>query len=278
MLLLGLQTSDPSCSEALIRFVRNSGLPYASTFQAAGRWVAPEQFVGRLGLFRNQPADRLLDGEWISVETRDAVVGHVEATGILDCERIVDLSQVDKSKVSLLNLGLFADYERIPAGIQFKYPLPPDMNEIQIRISDFSGTEQGTGLAVYLRIGAPILHEPGRVDGLGLEHAVPVTYDAVLEVDERDEVLYINTDVLPELRPGMVLHWSVASINRTRIPMDAVYLSASIGAEASRLPASGSVQEKSGCHTLPAHKSDGWPRGVLVLLVFAVARRRCLKL
>lgn len=61
MLLLGLQTSDPSCSEALMRFVRTSGLPYASTFQAAGRWVAPEQFVGRLGLFRNQPADRLLD-------------------------------------------------------------------------------------------------------------------------------------------------------------------------------------------------------------------------
>ena len=61
MLLLGLQTSDPACSPELMRFVRSSGLPYASTFQAAGRWVAPEQFVGRLGLFRNQPADRLLD-------------------------------------------------------------------------------------------------------------------------------------------------------------------------------------------------------------------------
>ena len=60
-LLLGLQTSDPSYSEALIRFVRKSGIPYASTFQAAGRWVAPNQYVGRLGLFRNQPADRLLD-------------------------------------------------------------------------------------------------------------------------------------------------------------------------------------------------------------------------
>ena len=61
MLLLGLQTSDPACSQELKQFVSSSGLPYASTFQAAGLWVAPEQFVGRLGLFRNQPADRLLD-------------------------------------------------------------------------------------------------------------------------------------------------------------------------------------------------------------------------
>ena len=60
LLLLGMQASDPDLSEALQAYVRRSGLPYCATFQGPGRWVAPEQYVGRLGLFRNQPADALL--------------------------------------------------------------------------------------------------------------------------------------------------------------------------------------------------------------------------
>jgi len=61
LLLLGMQASQPSSIEALQRFVTSSGLPYAATFQGPGPWVASEQFAGRVGLFRNQPADRLLD-------------------------------------------------------------------------------------------------------------------------------------------------------------------------------------------------------------------------
>ena len=60
MLLLGLQASEPSCSEALQRYVKHSGFPYCATFQGPGGWVAPEQFVGRVGLFRNHPADQLM--------------------------------------------------------------------------------------------------------------------------------------------------------------------------------------------------------------------------
>jgi len=61
LLLLGMQASQPSSIEALQRFVTSTGLPYAATFQGPGPWVASEQFAGRVGLFRNQPADRLLD-------------------------------------------------------------------------------------------------------------------------------------------------------------------------------------------------------------------------
>ena len=61
LLLLGMQASDPHIGEVLQAYVRRSGVPYCSTFQGPGRWVAPEQYVGRVGLFRNQPADALLD-------------------------------------------------------------------------------------------------------------------------------------------------------------------------------------------------------------------------
>ena len=61
LLLLGMQASQASSAAALQAFVSHSGLPYCATFQGPGAWVAPEQFAGRVGLFRNQPGDRLLD-------------------------------------------------------------------------------------------------------------------------------------------------------------------------------------------------------------------------
>lgn len=61
LLLLGLQASQASIAEGIQAFVSGSGLPYCATFQGPGGWVAPDQFAGRVGLFRNQPADHLLD-------------------------------------------------------------------------------------------------------------------------------------------------------------------------------------------------------------------------
>ncbi len=61
LLLLGMKVSSSEYAEALTAYVTHSGIPYASTFQGPGAWVAPQQFVGKLGLFRNQPADALLN-------------------------------------------------------------------------------------------------------------------------------------------------------------------------------------------------------------------------
>lgn len=64
LLLLGLQSSEPSYAESLRRFLDQTDLPFVSTFQGAGAWAEPErggQYGGRVGLFSNQPADRLLD-------------------------------------------------------------------------------------------------------------------------------------------------------------------------------------------------------------------------
>ena len=61
LLLLGMQASQGPLAESLQGFIRSTGLPYCATFQGPGAWVAPDQFAGRVGLFRNQPADHLLD-------------------------------------------------------------------------------------------------------------------------------------------------------------------------------------------------------------------------
>jgi acetolactate synthase-1/2/3 large subunit len=62
--ILGMQSSAPANRDALIAFFKAAGIPYVSTFQGAGAWVHKESnaiYAGRIGLFHNQPADKLLD-------------------------------------------------------------------------------------------------------------------------------------------------------------------------------------------------------------------------
>lgn len=64
MVIFGMQASKPNYAEAIKDFLAKTQIPYTSTFQGAGKWAQPkdnETFVGRIGLFRNQPADHLLD-------------------------------------------------------------------------------------------------------------------------------------------------------------------------------------------------------------------------
>lgn len=60
--LLGMRASDPKVTAALHHFLRKHPIPVLETFQAAG-CISRELlhlFYGRLGLFRNQPGDKLL--------------------------------------------------------------------------------------------------------------------------------------------------------------------------------------------------------------------------
>ncbi len=63
VLLLGLLASQPRSAEAVRSLLTRTKLPVVCTYQGAG--VVPRElfdcFGGRVGLFHNQPADRLLD-------------------------------------------------------------------------------------------------------------------------------------------------------------------------------------------------------------------------
>lgn len=64
IVLLGMQSSTADHADALVAFLKKTGIPYISTFQGAGAWVQGKggsTYAGRIGLFRNQPADKLLD-------------------------------------------------------------------------------------------------------------------------------------------------------------------------------------------------------------------------
>lgn len=177
-------------------------------------------------------ATRLLEVEAISETTHDAIVGHIEASGMLDCERIIDLEVAPSMTQVLLNLGLSGEYERLAGGVQFKRRIPPESSAIQLSVRNFNGANQGSGLALYLRLDEPIEHEATRIDGIGLHHAIPTKYDAVIELDQEHGVFMIDDSVVSGFENAAVLFGSLASINRNRAPLDADYMSLSLSAVA----------------------------------------------
>lgn len=63
--ILGMQSSSQETAASLVSFLRKTGIPFVSTFQGAGAWAGGADhagYAGRIGLFRNQPADKLLNG------------------------------------------------------------------------------------------------------------------------------------------------------------------------------------------------------------------------
>jgi len=222
-------------------------------------------------------ASQLADQAIIDSETMLAVSTHIEASGMLDCERIVDLSISPAMTLSLLNYGLHGEYERVPAGVQFRYPIGNGVDHVRLKVSNFSGPENGTGLAVYISVGQPVAHDTTRVEGLGLHHAIPVEYDAVFEIDTTTAELEISAQSVPGFQPGVEVYGSVGSINRSRAPMDVAYSSVVLSADALLL--SGAIplgtEDLGGCSVAPMRRMAWFGRLFWVcLLTVALYRRR----
>ena len=60
-------------------------------------------------------ARRLRDVGVIDEDALAVVEETIEASGMLDCERIIDLATTGAMRVTLLNYGLGGEYERVPA-------------------------------------------------------------------------------------------------------------------------------------------------------------------
>ncbi|MEC9390256.1 MAG: hypothetical protein VX944_09290 [Myxococcota bacterium] len=221
-------------------------------------------------------SDRLRDIGSISAETAAAIAHHVNASGMLDCERIIDLERVGSTRQVLLNLGLSGPYERLAGGVQFMHRIPAESESIRIAIEDFDGASQGSGLAIYLRLDAPVEHEASRIEGVGLHHAQPVAYDAVLELDASSGTFVVGEAELPGFLVADAVYGSLASINRSRDPMDADYMSATVSAVAVQ-PQDAIAQRSTstGCHSAAGGTvSPLWVGWSGLVMGLATRRRR----
>jgi hypothetical protein len=151
------------------------------------------------------------------------------------------------------------------------------VDHLMVRISDFTGATNGLGLAIYLRVGEPVAHETTRVEGLGLHHAIPVEYDAVIDIDDAEAIIRVDALSLPGFEPGVTVYGSVASINRDRDPMDVAYSKVTISTKAYMQTERVDIEEGvvGGCNSSQMRPRHTWDWAIyLCLLIVAWARAR----
>ena len=109
MLLLGMLASELHAAQAVRELLGKTQLPVMCTYQGAG--VVPREFFhcfgGRVGLFRNQLADDLLDEADVVITIRPQVElrGSIPAT--LQCTQGTDTTANDWHRLPAIE----ADYE-----------------------------------------------------------------------------------------------------------------------------------------------------------------------
>jgi len=219
-----------------------------------------------------QAAQDLHSVGFLGPEELQAAISIIDASGMPDCDRVIDLSSGRVSKQYMLNLGLNGEYTNFPTGVQMKLLAPPEATSIQFEIVDFDGKADGTGWTIYISAGEPVQHTPSRVEGFGLAFAEVSDFDLKIDGDQSTATIRIDeTSDLP-LHPGEVYYLAVASRNLSRAPLDIDYASISIagsihiGREVDDVEVS-----QEGCST--AANTTSHPLS-LALLTWVIARRR----
>jgi len=200
--------------------VRRSGLPYCATFQGPGRWVAPEQYVGRLGLFRNQPADALLsaaDGViclgFDPVEYDPSLWNSDQSRTLIN----VDVKAADQDQAFLPQVELIGDLQQTLIAMATLPPLTiaPDFRQQQqalaaeLRATAAEGASMGGAAPVHpLRL----VHEISSV----------ITKDTTLCLDVGSHYIWMNRYAQAERARqvlvsngqqtlGVALPWAIAA-------------------------------------------------------------------
>ena len=190
LLLLGMQASAPPLSEALKAYVRRSGLPYCATFQGPGGWVAPGQYVGRVGLFRNQPADALLNAAdgvicigFDPVEYDPSLWNTAQRRVIVN----VDVQAADQDRAFLPQVELIGDLQETLTALA-SLPSPtvaPDFRQLQ----QASAAEVQATAAEGLSMGGAAPVHPLR---LVHEISAVVTPETTLCLDVGSHYIWMN--------------------------------------------------------------------------------------
>ena len=219
LLILGLQASQPALAASLQAFLQRAAIPYCSTFQGAGGWASPEHTVGRVGLFRNQPADHLLDGAdcvitvgfdaieydpslWNTGKARPLVAIDVEAA-VQDQAFLPDVELIGDLSATLDELG-----PKLNVAVDGAYRSGGDAAAAELLATATEGAEMGGTPIHPLRV----IHELKQV----------VTPETTLAIDVGSNYIWMNRYFPPmkarqllvsngQQTLGVALPWAMAT-------------------------------------------------------------------
>jgi hypothetical protein len=259
--------ADRRCPEDLQSEVHRNGEILASLgwnlIEALGQENAAELLVGALGTWSSETswsdAGRSLEDATaalreagvIDERAQDEALALIQASGMPDCSRIIDLAQVQSASLYLLNLGRDDEYARFSTGVQFSLVAPPEAVAIELEIVAFDGKPEGTGWTIYIRAGEPVHHLASKVEGLGLPFAEPTEFD--LRIDGANtRTIRLDAQSRLRLEPGEVYYFAIASRNLSRARHDIDYARISVsGRVLIGTHAAPQITASSSCSTLP---------------------------
>jgi len=260
--------ADRRCPDDLQSQVHRSGEILASLgwnlIEELGQETAAELLVGALGTWSGETswsdAGRSLEDATAALGVAGVIdelaearaLALIQASGMPDCTRIIDLGDVQSASLYLLNLGRSDEYSRFSSGVQLSLLAPPEAVAVELEIVGFDGKPEGTGWTIYVRAGQPVHHTASKVEGLGLAYAEPTEFD--LQIDGANtRTIRLDAQSGLSLEPGEVYYFAIASRNLSRARHDIDYARISVaGRVLIGTDAPPQITASSSCSTLPS--------------------------
>ena len=150
----------------------------------------------------------MLAAEVITQAQHDAIVAHVEASGMPGCERVIPLDDGLSRTLYLTHVGFLPDVDGLPATAQLSLQVPEDASALRFTVEALEG-DPGVGYTIYVREGAHVRHE---VEDFGLfQVPTPVDYDLVVPGGQAGFELLLDESSELALTPGATYYFSIAS-------------------------------------------------------------------
>lgn len=179
-------------------------------FGAIGRWSGTMDWTA-VGVSLRDTADELVDAGLLDEAGRAAVQAHLDASGMIGCERIIPTKPGDVVTQYLINGGLYEDLAHIPASAQLSVEVPADAEELWVEITTSRGSSR-VGWVLHGRVGEPIGHSDVDLGALGLGFAFPDAFDWRVE-GQSGERVRLTPGGEVDLPAGETLYLSLASRN-----------------------------------------------------------------
>lgn len=233
-------------------------------------WTDPSLKYADAGQSMLDTASDLLDAGVLDQAAYDAIVGHVEASGLPGCVRVIPLDDGTKPTLFAQYIGLADLVGHIPLTAQFSLEVPEGATSLEFKIRDWSTTAD-MGWTVFVRRGDNVHHD---VQGVaGFEIPVVTDYDFSIDGTGKGTITIPDPDLGIELEPGAPYYFSIATRNLGGI--SGMELAAGevtvVGSVECCTDAVADADEKKGCG---CQTTDAGGSSAALLLLLALIRRR----
>lgn len=171
--------------------------------------LPPQKSWGIVGDVLAQSADDLLASGAIDQTTREAIDEHIEAAGLVACERVIPLDDGFEPRLFVAYAGFAED--PIPAAAQFSIEVPENATDLTFQVTGFQSNDPNMRWMVYARRGSFIRHDVQSLGGF-IDIPVPADFDASFDQQDigRDGAITFSLDGDNVLEPGETYYFSLA--------------------------------------------------------------------